>query len=493
MGLVQMLLNSNNYFAFASPYAFDTHAFTFLIVGRTATTRQPLNAGSVTLYQFMLSSTADTLDMYCAGAGLLALVNGGIKTSSIIPTGSLGMFGMVLDSGSSNAYVNGVKSAFSSPAVSASTSAVQLFGYGPDARPWQGSVKAVFGYDRALTDVELGKLLAYANSLGVPNNPAKNVVASGDSITYGAVTTLNRGWYNDWLPRGVLSWNRAQGGDTIASLQAQYSTYDANQYIAGKDNICIIFAGTNDIYLNGDSAATAYGNLQSYCSQATTTGYKVVVITMLPRGSPYESVRESYNNLIYAGFSAGTLACVALVDVAGNLVIGQAGQNSNTTYYNVDGVHPNNAGHAIIAGMVANTFSGLPQISLADFNGLTGLNFIASASPGHYFTIYGSPSNAGYYLWFSTGNGETDPAPAGLTGIQVVVSPLDAAQALCGDVISAISGSPYSNVWGLTNVNGAGTLTAVQFNDNQSAKRTNATDVNTGASVETPQQGNSAL
>jgi lysophospholipase L1-like esterase len=49
-----------------------------------------------------------------------------------------------------------------------------------------------------------------------------------------------------------------------------------------------------------------------------------------------------------------------LIDVGNNATIGQAGQSTNTTYYNADGLHLVTAGYAIVAGLVLAALAALP-------------------------------------------------------------------------------------------------------------------------------------
>ena len=108
-----------------------------------------------------------------------------------------------------------------------------------------------------------------------------------------------------------------------------------------------ILIGLNDYWLSGSSAATIYANIQTICS--TVSGYSsspsVIVFTELPAAvSGWETVRQSLNTLIRNGGSCP----YTVADVGNDATIGQAGENTNLTYYNSDQIHPNNAGSLII-------------------------------------------------------------------------------------------------------------------------------------------------
>jgi lysophospholipase L1-like esterase len=111
----------------------------------------------------------------------------------------------------------------------------------------------------------------------------------------------------------------------------------------------VLFAGTNGIYLQGNSAATEYANFLTGFNARISAGWtaaNIIVPTMLPRGGALESVRISYNSLITGG--AATHGYTA-VDFSTDAHMGQPTSNSNTTYY-LDGVHPTlAAGHPALA------------------------------------------------------------------------------------------------------------------------------------------------
>lgn len=105
-----------------------------------------------------------------------------------------------------------------------------------------------------------------------------------------------------------------------------------------------VMIGANDIH-SGIAVATTYANIQNICTQVTAVGLRMVVLTVLP-GNPWvdETQRQALNTLIRGGG-----ACpYTLADVGNDPTIGQAGQNSNSTYYYGDGLHPRTTGNAII-------------------------------------------------------------------------------------------------------------------------------------------------
>jgi lysophospholipase L1-like esterase len=114
-------------------------------------------------------------------------------------------------------------------------------------------------------------------------------------------------------------------------------------------NWIFVQAGTNGIALGGLTGAQVYTNFQTYLSSLTGLGVsagRVVVGTMPPRGSSWETERGNFNSALVSG-AAGLGHKLARIDSNAN--IGVADANTNTTYYQVDTIHWNDAGAAIAA------------------------------------------------------------------------------------------------------------------------------------------------
>lgn len=181
------------------------------------------------------------------------------------------------------------------------------------------------------------------------------VVFDGNSMTDPAtstypaecMTTLRS--TRDWL-----SYNFGVSGQQTPAMTADAATQIdplINTYAAR--NIVVPWEITNNLKL-GTNAATAYANYVTYCQARQAAGWKVVAVTVLPRsdaGTPgdFEASRQTVNTNIRNNW--GTFAD-ALADVAANPDMGDAGDETDATYY-ADLAHPTEAGYAIVAGIVA--------------------------------------------------------------------------------------------------------------------------------------------
>lgn len=113
----------------------------------------------------------------------------------------------------------------------------------------------------------------------------------------------------------------------------------------------VIFAGTNGIFLKGNSGNTEATLNLAYLDARLAAGWPAGHIcngTMLPRQNQHESDRTTYNTTIRTG---STSRGVKICDFAANATIGCAGCENNTTYFG-DTVHPLAAGHVIMGQIV---------------------------------------------------------------------------------------------------------------------------------------------
>lgn len=157
----------------------------------------------------------------------------------------------------------------------------------------------------------------------------------GDSITAG--TEVTTPWPSLITNLTYAKHNVAVPGETIATMLANAPANVDVFYTATKKNMVFIWGGTNDIEFGATALAT-YNNLVAYAQGRRALGFKVITATMLSRIG-FDTQKNSYNALILADSTNFDLK----VDFTGT-PLGCDGCYANTTWFNVDGVHPNNAG-----------------------------------------------------------------------------------------------------------------------------------------------------
>lgn len=201
---------------------------------------------------------------------------------------------------------------------------------------------------------------AFATTKTSPAAQNFNIVGVGDSITQGTgVTspwptllaaylgtsqnnqgTASIGW--NYNPSGVLATSPTlltQESGSVCPLVSSLATG------AGAPTI-FLFAGTNDIFYGATAAAT-YSSFQTYLAALVACGQpanKIVAVTMLPGSGRSNVTRASYNSSLVSGAVAGGYL-LARMDL--DPLIGCDTCNTNTTYFNVDQVHPKDAGETI--------------------------------------------------------------------------------------------------------------------------------------------------
>ena len=161
---------------------------------------------------------------------------------------------------------------------------------------------------------------------------AVTVVAFGDSITAGVGTTGN----NDYVSRladrtGVAIINAGRSGDTTASALARIDS----AVLARDADIVIVFLGGNDL-LQGVPVQQRITNITSIVQQIRADGAAVILVGV---GSgaidPFEGALAGI-----ASQTSSTFVPAVLDGVFG------------VSSLMADLIHPNNAGHAIIADRI---------------------------------------------------------------------------------------------------------------------------------------------
>lgn len=142
--------------------------------------------------------------------------------------------------------------------------------------------------------------------------------------------------------------NVAVSGQTTIDMLSRAAVQVDQYRVYGARQIVSCWEGTNDLFF-GANAADAYARLVQYCSERRALGFKVMILTILPRAvaDPFEANRLIVNANIRANWSS---FADAMCDLTTDPNIGYPGACLDTTYY-TDGTHMNNAGSGIVAGM----------------------------------------------------------------------------------------------------------------------------------------------
>lgn len=217
----------------------------------------------------------------------------------------------------------------------------------------------------------------------MPNN---FFIAVGDSITAGDVAGTTP--YTNFLTFANGTFDVSNIGLDSETLATMGTNAPANVApLARRDvqNICVVFGGTNDIAIGGQTAAATYTLLQNFCATVRAAGFKVIVVTAVSRTGGWDTTLAAYNALItagYAGFADG------LADVGGNANLAPNGSNfSNTSFFLADAIHPKASSDQNIIAPIINaainaitTSALVPQVKTT-FGGAIGTATSVTANP----------------------------------------------------------------------------------------------------------------
>jgi lysophospholipase L1-like esterase len=237
-------------------------------------------------------------------------------------------------------------------------------GYAGGGSYWAGWVWEIIIYNRALTTEECVAVETYIDRKF--NRSGPKLAWWGDSITrgYSATGGSNYPAQTIRLLGGTNSWqsgNASSDGLTLIGVAGATGIENGyrgtlNQALKPGD-IAIGLIGCNDIDQGGNPTSLFTNYLADACSTMRKAGAKVIIGTLLPRTSQnadYESDRTIYNNLIRAHWR---IFADGIIDFAADARIG--GTSFTNSIYCADGVHPNNAGYAVMAELAAPVIANL--------------------------------------------------------------------------------------------------------------------------------------
>lgn len=224
---------------------------------------------------------------------------------------------------------------------------------------WKGYMHEIIAKGAAFTNAEWSSLVDYSTAKwGTLDR--RILMMDGDSITAGTGASPSSNSWAELLKAelGITSWftiNQAASGQTVADRTAGGGPSEWMRKSAatveflpalrtqGK-NILIAWAGTNDLFY-GASASSAFDEYKAYCQDARSAGYLVIASTMLDRntagGSWTRAAMTTFNTSVRSDWA--TFAD-ALVDPS----TADSRFDDRTSALFADGVHPSNAGHAVL-------------------------------------------------------------------------------------------------------------------------------------------------
>lgn len=338
------------------------------------------------------SSTANALQVLLANANdtLTSRILPSIETTAFqtqanqAPT-TLGMVTYVADASTDHFYLNGAEAgayAVQTGNLAAIAGTIQLGGDtgNGSVTKFAGQIYYALFYNIELSAAQVLQNYAALNALvaargiaipSVQTTTSNQLVYDGDSITFGTgltpypsliTTTLPYVVHNIGVPSFQVAYDAFGGG--VDAYRAQQALF----------NVDVIFLGTNDICVAGTTAANTHTILSNYATRQRANGWKVVVVTMISR-TGCATGKNLFNALIRANWRS---YADAIADAGAAAFLGCDGCYQNATYFQVDGIHPTQAGQALLAPVIQAAVNSigagivpLPQAPLGPVSGAT--------------------------------------------------------------------------------------------------------------------------
>jgi lysophospholipase L1-like esterase len=226
---------------------------------------------------------------------------------------------------------------------------------------WSGHMHEVLAFNSRLSDTDWTALANYLRDKWALKDRWR-IVLDGDSITAGTGASAPANAWASLLAAslgtdGYHVGNFGISGQTVGNatagggpaiymrLNAATEEYTAGLRTSG-NNVLVAWGGTNDLYY-GRTAAQAFADFEAYCQGARTAGYKVLAVGMIdrnPTGSWTGAKRTDLNNLC--------VNAVGMYDAYLDPSDVDARFDDYTSALFADGVHPSDAGHAILASAI---------------------------------------------------------------------------------------------------------------------------------------------
>jgi hypothetical protein len=169
--------------------------------------------------------------------------------------------------------------------------------------------------------------------------------------------------------------------------------------------VALLFAGTNDLAQSGETATDVWSNAVSEIQVLKQAGCRVFVGTMLSRagtdatGNTGDADKNAYDALILS--QAKSAGAEGVIDFAANPLLGADNANTNATYFQVDHIHPTQAGQALLAAAASNTLNRYFGYNEANPHVITATTVTLASSDG---AVTAAPTaNAAYTMPDCTG------------------------------------------------------------------------------------------
>lgn len=222
---------------------------------------------------------------------------------------------------------------------------------------FSGNFRLVLIFNRVLTDNEVDSIVAHFGPLSQGFTGNDVIMCIGDSQTgttggSGSVTypDVMKSELDTAVYQYNYIWTQATSGWTLSQMQTAISTDVRCQTPnTAEREIAVIWGGTNDV-TSGATGAQCIAALDALIAECEGRGFTHFVLctclTITADTAPFIAARNAFNAHI-ASLASATVAVVSLHTQP------ELDDPTDTTYFNADGIHLNDAGKTVVGELVA--------------------------------------------------------------------------------------------------------------------------------------------
>ncbi len=331
--------------------------FSVVMIPRINSIQQDVTSNPSVMLKFGASST--NFQLRCEGSssakfGSVTYFDGsGTVDTGFVPDCGLSL--LAISGGASNVeiYQNGNSATSSVLSAGTDTGSVVFGSFSSGLYPTQLSMMAFGIVDHALTSGDKAALKTWAETyFPLSYTKLNTLVVAGDSRTQGNQVFDNEAWP---FLLGVAPTCRLWGYGTNSkrigantsdaqTLQSEGATTVDTKLVVGEKNVLIVFAGENDLRVDGITGAQCSARLDAYLTarrSAGWTGNNKIVVTQIPN---YGGAEWTTYNTHIAALNSTLCDCVVILP-ASLLDV------SNGNFAN-DGLHLSSGGQKLFAKTV---------------------------------------------------------------------------------------------------------------------------------------------
>ena len=263
----------------------------------------------------------------------------------------------------------------------------------------------------------------------------------GDSIMVGFNGYSPAGWFGytstQLMSFPFYSYDKGISGTNVASADAQGALY-CDPYVLPNSirpyTICVISSGTNDINGTAGEDVTIYNAIKTAVNNRKTANpnVRVLVGTIIARGT-FSTAGENHRQLINSYIrtqssppwdgiidlartnSNGSFVTAPATTLQTSAFFDNQSNTSNTTYYNVDTIHPTSAGDIALAPTAYTAYTAV--LALLSAGTVTNTAYTSTTANMSCTAAYSGAGGYTYQWYRSTSSGTLGSPVSGATSL----------------------------------------------------------------------------